>query len=121
MIEELKPSARKAGLWNLFLPCSSYIPEGPSNLEYMPLCETMGRVPRALGVSNRSAPDTGNMEMLGRYTSEELEDCWFKLLLRDEIRSASLMAEPAMASPDATSIEYRIECQGDEHVINGHK
>ena len=95
-MEELKPLARKAGLWNLFLPHSKRAPEGLSNLEYAPLCEIMGRVPFAAEVFNCSAPDTGNMETFERYASEELKDQWLEPLLRGEIRSAFLMTEPEL-------------------------
>ncbi|QBR03957.1 acyl-CoA dehydrogenase family protein [Paraburkholderia pallida] len=121
LIEELKPLAREAGLWNLFLPRSSRAPQGLSNLEYAPLCEIMGRVHWAAEVFNCSAPDTGNMETLERYASEELKTRWLEPLLRGEIRSAFLMTEPAVASSDATNIECSIERQGDEYVINGRK
>jgi acyl-CoA dehydrogenase len=121
LIERLKPLAREQGLWNLFLPRSQRAPEGLSNLDYAPLCEIMGRVPWASEVFNCSAPDTGNMETLERYGTEEHKQRWLEPLLRGEIRSAFAMTEPEVASSDATNIETRIERDGDHYVINGRK
>jgi acyl-CoA dehydrogenase len=121
LIERLKPLAREQGLWNLFLPESPRAPEGLSNLDYAPLCEIMGRVGWAPEVFNCGAPDTGNMETIERYGNETHKREWLEPLLRGEIRSAFAMTEPGVASSDATNIETRIERDGDEYVINGHK
>ena len=120
VIESLKPKARDAGLWNLFLPQSSH-GAGLTNLEYAPLAELMGRQPWSSEVFNCSAPDTGNMETIERYGKQEHKDRWLAPLLRGEIRSAFLMTEPAVASSDATNICTSIVRDGDDYVINGRK
>ena len=119
VVEDLKPIAKDAGLWNLWQPKA----HGGSltNLEYAPLCEIMGRTQWAPEVFNCSAPDTGNMETLLRYATEEQQDKWLSPILEGKSRSAFLMTEPQVASSDATNIECSIERSGDEYIINGEK
>ncbi|MGI5421963.1 acyl-CoA dehydrogenase family protein [Actinomadura luteofluorescens] len=121
ILEELKAEARKRGLWNLFHPHPEWGP-GLTNLEYAPLAEIMGRsVFIAPEACNCNAPDTGNMEVLTLFGTDEHKERWLKPLLAGEIASAFAMTEPAVASSDATNIQLRMERDGDEYVLNGRK
>src|SRR3954449_1027963 len=119
-MEELKAKAKAQGLWNLFLPKREY-PDALSNLEYATICEVMGRSPIGPEPFNCSAPDTGNMETIARYGTEEHKLRWLKPLLDGSIRSCFAMTEPDVASSDATNIQTQIRRDGDDYVVNGRK
>src|SRR6201995_5621717 len=122
VVEELKSEARARGLWNLFLPPTHEYGAGLTNLQYAPLAEITGHNPWiAPEAINCSAPDTGNMELLSLFGTEEQKERWLAPLLEGEIRSAFSMTEPEVASSDATNIATRIERDGDDYVINGRK
>lgn len=121
-LEVLKNLAKKEGLWNLFLPKGyGELSPGLTNLEYAPLAELMGRCSFSSEIFNCSAPDTGNMEVIAKYGTNEQKEKWLRPLMNGEIRSAFLMTEPEVASSDATNIETSIVREGDEYVINGRK
>jgi len=120
IMEELKIRAREAGLWNMFLPDADH-GAALSNSDYAPLAEILGRSPIASEACNCSAPDTGNMEVLHQFGSDEQKDRWLVPLLEGEIRSAFAMTEPDVASSDATNVSMRIERDGEDYVLNGRK
>lgn len=119
IMEEMKQKAREAGLWNLFLP--GELGAGLTNMEYAPIAEIMGAYPLSSEVFNCSAPDSGNMEILARFGTEEQKERWLKPLLEGKIRSGFAMTEPHVASSDATNISASIVRDGNEYVINAHK
>ena len=120
VMSELKRKAKAAGLWNLFVP-RKHDPDALSVVEYAPLCEIMGRSPIGAEPFNCSAPDTGNMETLMLYGTQEQKARWLAPLMAGEIRSCFAMTEPAVASSDATNIRSEIRRDGDGYVINGRK
>ena len=120
IMEELKPRAREAGLWNMFLPDAEH-GAGLSNSDYAPLAEILGRSYIASEACNCSAPDTGNMEVLHQFATPEQRERWLTPLLDGEIRSSFAMTEPEVASSDATNIALRIERDGEDYVLNGRK
>lgn len=120
VLEDLKLEARSRGMWNLFHPDPD-VGHGLSNLEYAPLAEVMGRSHLAPEACNCSAPDSGNMEVLSHFGTQEHKDTWLRPLLAGEIRSTFCMTEPAVASSDATNMQLRMERVGDEYVLNGRK
>src|SRR5215813_1908037 len=121
VVEDLKAEAHRRGLWNLFLPHKTQWTDGLSNADYAPLAEVMGRSHLASEACNCSAPDTGNMEILTQFGTDEQKERWLQPLLEGEIRSCFAMTEPAVASSDATNIECSIRRDGDDYVINGRK
>jgi acyl-CoA dehydrogenase len=120
VLDELKAEGRRRGLWNLFLSAERGGP-GLTNLEYAPLCEIMGHSDLAPETMNCSAPDTGNMELLAEFGTEDQKRQWLAPLLEGEIRSSYVMTEPDVASSDATNVRSRIQRDGDDYVINGRK
>jgi acyl-CoA dehydrogenase len=120
VMEELKEIARARGLWNMFHPDPRYGP-GLTNAEYAPLAEITGRSFIAPEATNCAAPDTGNMEVITLFGTEDHKERWLRPLLDGEIRSAFAMTEPGVASSDATNIEMRIQRDGDSYVLNGRK
>jgi acyl-CoA dehydrogenase len=120
VMEQLKARARDAGLWNMFLPDPT-LGAGLSNSDYAPLAEILGRSRIASEACNCSAPDTGNMEVLYHFATDEQKERWLTPLLDGEIRSSFAMTEPDVASSDATNVSMSISRDGDDYVLNGRK
>ncbi len=120
LMDELRALAKARGLWNLF-SSSREFGRGFSNFQYAPLAETMGRVMWASEVFNCHPPESGNMELLHQYASDEQKRQWLLPLAAGRIRSAVAMTEPQVASSDATNVETDIRREGDDYVINGRK
>ena len=120
VMADLKKEARARGLWNLFLPDNEQ-GAGLGNLDYAPLAEIMGRSPIASEATNCAAPDTGNMEILAEFGTEQQKKEWLEPLLEGEIRSCFGMTEPGVASSDPTNLASTIVRDGDEYVVNGRK
>ena len=120
VMEDLKARAREAGLWNMFLPDADH-GAGLSNSDYAPLAEILGRSHIASEACNCSAPDTGNMEVLHQFATDEQKSQWLNPLLEGEIRSSFAMTEPDVASSDATNISLKIERDGEDYLLNGRK
>jgi acyl-CoA dehydrogenase len=120
-MDELRSKARRAWLWNLFLPHTEWGGFGMSNQEYAPACEEMGRSIMGPEAFNCQAPDTGNAMVLADCGTQEQQERWLIPLLDGEITSCFAMTEPAVASSDARNISARIERDGDEYVLNGRK
>jgi acyl-CoA dehydrogenase len=119
-MEEMKEKAKERGLWNFFLP-ESERGSGLNNLDYAHIAEVLGRYPLSSEAMNCAAPDTGNMEVIERYGSEQQKEEWLQPLLDGKIRSAFAMTEPQVASSDATNISLEARLEGDEWVLNGEK
>ena len=120
VMEEMKAKAKEKGLWNFFLPDSER-GGGLTNVDYAHIAEVLGRYPLASEAMNCSAPDTGNMEVIERYGTEEQKKEWLEPLLEGKIRSAFCMTEPYVGSSDATNVQLEARLDGDEWVLNGEK
>jgi len=120
ILRELQGMAKGLGLWNLFLPDTEY-GAGLTNAEYAPLCEIMGRSELGPRVFNCAAPDTGNMEILAEFGTEEQKERWLRPALEGEIRSCFSMTEPEVSGADPTGLRCRAQRDGDDWIVDGHK